>query len=77
MDVFIKKMDKESESYLKSTLKQSRNVAIFVLTEKAIAANEDWETDPHVAAALNSAIFHALNLKVAGHERLMLKNCLQ
>jgi hypothetical protein len=65
MDVFVKKMDKESETFLKSTLNQPRNAAIFKIVQKAISASETWETDPHVSAVLNSAIFHALNLKVA------------
>jgi hypothetical protein len=68
LDVFLKKTDKESQMFLTSTLHQPKNAAVFKMAEKAISASENWETDPHIAAVLNSALFHALNLKVAGRK---------
>jgi hypothetical protein len=74
MEVYVKKKDRESEIFLTSTLNLPRNAAIFKFAEKAISANEKWEIDPHVTAILNSAIFHALNLKVASQENVRCSN---
>ena len=73
IDVFVKKLDKESEKFLTSTLNQPRNAPVFKLVEKSFSSKENWETDPHIAAVLNSAIFHALNLKVVRRKRQELK----